>query len=100
MIKNALTFSGLNLPLIVIFIYYKLKLLSQISNSILVDKDDLKWVANEKKSLLLKQFHENVRSKTLRFWKLRHSPEMDINALMHRGGLRSYQTKDVSPMLV
>ena len=30
-----------------------------------VGEDDLRWAANEKKTLLLlKQFHENVRSKT------------------------------------
>ena len=34
-----------------------------------MDEDDLKWVANEKNILLLlKQFHENFRSKTPKFF--------------------------------
>ena len=43
---------------IVIFIRYK----PQITAAV-VEEDDLKWVANEKKMLLLRELHENVRSK-------------------------------------
>ena len=54
----------------------------------ILDEDELKWVANEKNILLLlKQFHENVLSKTPRCRKLTHfSGEND--ALMHCEGLR------------
>ena len=49
----------------------------------------LKLVANEKKiSLLLKQLHENVRSKTQRCWKLSYSSEMQNDVLKHRVGLK------------
>ena len=54
-----------------------------------MDEDDLKWVANERNiSLSLKQFHENVRSKTSRCRELRYSSEMQNYALMHRQGLK------------
>ena len=65
---------------IVIFIHYKPR--------IVVDEDDLKWVANCKKILLL------LNSSTcifvlirLDFRKVIHSSEMQNNALMHREGL-------------
>ena len=38
--------------------------------------------------LLLKQFHENVRSKTPGCMKLSNFSEMQNDALMHREGLR------------
>ena len=37
--------------------------------------------------LLLKQFHENVRSKTARGRKLSHFLEIQKDSLMHREGL-------------
>ena len=50
-----------------------------------MDEDDLKWVANEKRMLLLiKQFHENVRSKNPMCRKLSNSSHMQNDALMHR----------------
>ena len=49
-----------------------------------MDEDDLTWVANENKILLLlKQFHEHFR-----FKKLSHSSDMKNDALMHRVGLK------------
>ena len=54
-----------------------------------MDKNDLKWMENEKNILLLlKQFHEKFRSKIPRYRELSHSSEMQNNALMHRGGLK------------
>ena len=47
------------------FIHYTIReLLSQFSSCI-VDEHDMNWIANEKKSLLLKKFHEMFFSKTL-----------------------------------
>ena len=42
----------------------------------------------EKKKILLKQFHENFRSKSPRYGKLNHSSEMQNNTLMYREGLK------------
>ena len=62
---------------IVIFIHYNSRLV--------VDEDDLKWMANEKKILLLsKQFHENVLSKTPSFYG---NNAFFRDASMHREGL-------------
>ena len=76
--------------------------------------NDLKWVANEKKILLLlKQFHGNLRSKIPRYRKLSHSSETQYDALMHRDDLKgnngnksncnkpiTQQTRAVEPILV
>ena len=57
------------------------------NSRLVVDEDDLKWVANDKKVLLLlKQFQENVRSETPRCRKLSHFLELKNDALMHREG--------------
>ena len=46
-----------------IFIHYKPRIALRISR-LIVDEDDLKWLRNEKKIVfLLKDFHENFRSK-------------------------------------
>ena len=59
------------------------------NSRLVVDEDDLKWVANEnKKWLLLKQFQENVRSETPMCMKLSHSSDMQNDAFMHREGLK------------
>ena len=51
-----------------------------------MDEDDLKWVASEKKIvLLLKQIHKNARSKTPRCRKFEM---MQVDDLMHREGLK------------
>ena len=48
---------------------------------LVVDKDDLKWVVNEKKiSLLLKQFHRNFCFKTPRCRKISDSSGRQNNA--------------------
>ena len=53
-----------------------------------MDEYDLKWLANENNiSVLLKQFHEKFVLKSLGFFKLSHSSEMQNDALMHRDGL-------------
>ena len=39
-------------------------------------------------SLLLEQFHENFRCKKHMFRRLRHSSEMENDALMHHEGLK------------
>ena len=57
------------------------------NSRLVVDEDDLKWVANEKNVLLLlKQSHKKIYSKTLRYRKLGNSSEMRNDALMHREG--------------
>ena len=53
-----------------------------------MNEDDLKWVKNEKNiSLLLKQFRENLLSKTPRCRKLSHYSQIKNDAFMHREGL-------------
>ena len=42
----------------------------------------------KKISLLLKEFHENVRSQTTRCRKLIHSSKMQNKDVMHREGLK------------
>ena len=78
---------------IVIFIHYKPQnavAANGCRNSrIVVDEDDLKRVTNEKKIILLKQFHENVCSKTPSCNTLGDSLDMQNYALMHREGLIS-----------
>ena len=55
---------------------------------LVVDEDDLKWVAKEKnKLLLIKQFHDNFHCKTPRRTELGYSSERQNDALMHREGL-------------
>ena len=57
---------------IVVFIHYKPRIANR-NSQLVVDKDDLKWVANDKKILLLcKQFQENFRSEIPRCGKLSH----------------------------
>ena len=57
------------------------------NSRLVVDENDLKWVANEENiSLLLKQYHGNVRSKFPRCRDLSHSSEKQNQALMHREG--------------
>ena len=60
----SVTPSGLNLPLS----SHPLQAANCCRNSrLVVNEDDLKWVANEKNlSLSLKQFHEKFRSKSPR----------------------------------
>ena len=56
----------------------------------LVDEDDLTWVANETKYILIiEQFHENVCSRKPidRCRKSGHSSEMQNGVLLHREGL-------------
>ena len=60
------------------------------NSRLVVEEDDLKWVANENNiSLLLKQFQGNFSSKTTRCRKISHSSEMQNDALMHREGLKA-----------
>ena len=60
----SVTFSGPNLPLS----SHPLQAANCCRNSrLVVNEDDLKWVANEENiSLSLKQFHEKFRSKSPR----------------------------------
>ena len=54
-----------------------------------MDEGDFKWVGNEKNVLLLlNQLHEHVRSKPPVLRKLSHFSEMQIDALIHREGLK------------
>ena len=56
---------------------------------------ELKWVANEKRILLLlKQFQENVRSETPMCRKLSHSSDLQNYVLMHHQGLKPSRAKD------
>ena len=50
--------------------------------------------------LLLKQFHENVRSKTSRCKTLSHSSEMKNDTLMHREGLIGWTVIGILPKSV
>ena len=55
-----------------------------------MDEDDLKWVTNEKKILLLKQFREKFRSNTPSCRTLGDSSDMQNDGLMPREGLKGY----------
>ena len=71
---------------IVIFIHYKPRI--AVAFWLVVDEDDLKWVANVKKILLfLKQLHENCGFKTTSCRKLSNFSEMQNDALKHHGVL-------------
>ena len=66
-----------------------LALSSPSTTSCELDEDDLKCMANEENTLyLLKQFHENFRSKIPRCRKLDNSSEMQNNSLLHHEGLK------------
>ena len=82
----SLSLSSLILLITVIFIHHK----PRIAVAIVVDEDDLKWVAYKKTyvSLLLKQLDENFSSKTPMCRELNHSSEMQNDALMHRWGFK------------
>ena len=56
-----------------------------------MDEDDLKWVKNVKNILLfVKQFHENLCSKTTRFQEINPESEKRNDALMHREDLNPF----------
>ena len=58
------------------------------NSRLIVDEEDLEWVASEKKLLLLlKQFHKKYCSKIPRSTKLSHSTYMQKHTLMHRGSM-------------
>ena len=68
----------------VISIHYKPRIVRLV-----VDVDDLKWVANEKNILLIKKkLHLNVHTKTHMCRKLNHPTEMRNDALMHREDIK------------
>ena len=70
---STLTLSILNLPL-------SSSSTTSRNSRLVVDEDDLKWVAIEKNILLLlEQFHENFRCKPLRCRQLNNSSERQNN---------------------
>ena len=83
---QPLTLSSLNLLLS----FHPLQAANCCRNSRLsVDENDLQWVTNEKKILLLlRQFHANCRSETTSCRKLSNFSEMQDDAMRHREGLK------------
>ena len=52
-----------------------------------MDEDDSKWVASDKKNnVIIKQFHDDFRSKTHLFLEIKLLFEIENDALMHREG--------------